>query len=640
MNKPASSRHKPDVDQGGEIPTLPIFILFGVFFILYLLGSIFPDSFLWGVHQLAFIPVTARALLFVLALLFALANKQYIPALASLLIPGSTLRARHYLVLGITGIGAGILFYTLRISIDMYGDSRTLLSLIGGKQFTLADIFNFSDNEPLARLLHQTIAHMFGLELGTAFQLVSAICGGVLVVMYTWFVVTLEGPKVWKLFLLILGLTGGVNQLFFGHVEDYTVAYAWLILLMILAWRSFEGKGGIALMVIVFLLGTRLHIEMALCLPAVVYAILHDRKKTNGALPIAIAPKNIMRFVGASLVAGLVLYVGYFRAYAYASGDQEEKLRKIFLPLFNYLPAPHVYTLFSVNHISDIVQEILLIVAPGALILVAVAVLRHRMVRWAHPGIIFYGLTSFYFLLFDFTVDPALSPPRDWDLLSLAAAPLLFFAAAISAQWLTSQKSEAAWKAVAGCALGLAVLSSTIFYVNAREDAAATRLRSLGVWVFKSYYLGSTYMVNVAHKLLSSGQQEILEREETIRELEPYASAHDLELGFLVHKVAALHFAKKDYVRAKESYLKALGHDSTNASAWRYLALASLLSGDLSEADRRITVYNANINVPDVIDFGGLQIAAYVQHCSQLSHAGADSVTLNRALEAASSSFH
>ena len=128
-SRPRQSSHKPVVledDQPGRLATLPVYILFSVFLLLYGLGAMYPDSFLWGVHHVAFTPRAARVLLFVVALGLALANRKYVSVLASFLVPTSTVDGRRYFRIAVAGIGAGVLFYTLRISIDMYGDSRTL----------------------------------------------------------------------------------------------------------------------------------------------------------------------------------------------------------------------------------------------------------------------------------------------------------------------------------------------------------------------------------------------------------------------------------------------------------------------------------------------------------------------------------
>jgi len=379
---------------------------------------------------------------------------------------------------------------------------------------------------------------------------------------------------------------------------------------------------------------------MILFLPPLVFALFYRQQQRNPALRYWIRPKIVLRTVGVSLIVCACAYLGYFRAYSYVTGDQAEKLQKTFLPLFNYLPAPHSYSLFSLTHISDIAQEVLLVVAPGTIIILLLSLLWRHRVRWNHPRIIFYGLATFYFLVFDFAMDPFLSPARDWDLLSLVAAPMLFLAIALSEQWAHVSLSEPFWKIVAGCALGLGVLSSTVFYVNAHKDLAAARLHSIGMWTFKSYYQGSAYMVNVAHTLASTGEKEILEREQTIRELEPYASKDDVELGFLVHKVAALLQLEKEYGRAAEYYRRALAYDSTNASAWRNLALCALLTKNFPEADYRITIYNENINEPNVVDFDGLRIAGCVQRCTYLVHSGADSSAINNVLDGARKFLH
>src|ERR1051326_2863850 len=158
------------------------FVLFALFLLLYAAASLYPDSFLWGDHQLAFIEAGVRLapLLVSVALALPWINSLYVPNLESLLRPDTVRTVVLVPVLLAAGAAAALACFQVRISTDMYGDSRTLLTLLANRQFTPADLFklDLTSNElqePLTRLIHQWIAQIFGLDQRFVFQIVSSV---------------------------------------------------------------------------------------------------------------------------------------------------------------------------------------------------------------------------------------------------------------------------------------------------------------------------------------------------------------------------------------------------------------------------------------------------------------------------------
>jgi tetratricopeptide (TPR) repeat protein len=615
-------------------------VAFILFLLVYVAGSIYSETFLWGVHQLAFFGIEARLALLLLSLGLALPqfSTLYVGKLESL-IPRERVRAGFLLPLLLVCGGIGTLFFfQYRISTDMYGDSRTLLTLLLNRQFTIGDLFGFNltddaVREPLTRLIHQSIARIFALDQKLVFQIVSSLCGGIFLVFFPYAVLTLRGSAAWKLFFLVAGLSAGANQLFFGHVEDYTLVYLLLLVCMILAWKVFDGQRSLPLLVVLFLVGTRLHMGVVLLIPALLYLFFYSRSEKHPGLKKWIQPRAVLIAVGISLAAGTLAYFFLFKADRMLVGSRAERGEKVFLPLFDTLPAQHGYTLLSLKHFSDIFQELLLTVSPGAVILLALGIVFYRRVRWSEPRTIFFGLAAFYFMLFNLTVNPLLTPERDWDLLSLAAVPVIFFAVALSRDWFDRLKETSFPRIAVGVSLALGLLSCSIFYVNSNPLKAGQRLRSLGIWTFNSYYLGSAYLLNVGSRYTPDRPSEIIERMRILRELEPSKSSPDPELGFLDHKLADALYLEGRYDEAGEYYSKSLHEDPYNASAIKGLTGVSLHTGRADAAVDFIGYYNDNINGRDIVDLDALLIAEKLNYLRYLLFTRADSAQIVGAVQ-------
>ncbi|HEY6192821.1 MAG TPA: tetratricopeptide repeat protein [Bacteroidota bacterium] len=638
--QPGGTQRQPDDRRMAASLTRVSFVLFALFLLLYAVASLYPDSFLWGVHQLAFIEAGVRLALLLIAVALALPwiSSLYVPRLESLLRPDTVRTVVLVPVLLAAGAAAALACFQFRISTDMYGDSRTLLTLLANRQFTPADLFklDLTSNElqePLTRLIHQSIAQIFGLDQRFVFQIVSSVAGGLFLILVSYTALTAKGPSNWKLLFLVAFLTCGANQLFFGHVEDYTLVYLGIVLFLILAWKFFDGRKSLPLCVIVFLIGTRLHTGMVLLLPALLYLVFYSKSQKDPRFRKWIQPRTVLAAVGLTLVAGTLAYFFWFKANRMIVGDRVERGEKIFLPMSNvYLP-PHNYTLLTPSHFSDIVQEFLLTVSPGAVVVLLLGIVFFRQIKWNTPRMIFFGLAAFYFMLFNSTVNPLLTPERDWDLLSLAAAPVCFFAIALTKDLFDRLKDSSFSRSVVGISLALGLLSCSMFYVNSDPMKAGERLRSLGVWAFGSYYLGSAYLLNVGAKYEPDRASEIRDRMDVLKKLEPLKSTPDMELGFLSHKLADVLYLDGRFTEAAEYYTKSLGEDPYNASAIKALAGVSLHTGNLDGAVDFMTYYNENINPGKVIDLDGLMIAEKINYLRYLLYTRADSALIVGTLE-------
>jgi hypothetical protein len=523
--------------------------------------------------------------------------------------------------------------YHYRIVTDMYGDSRSLIEYLSWKKLSILDVINPGNKEPLTQIFHQFVAYAFGVNIKSAYEIVSSVCGGIFLTLLIFFIRQVNGSKVWKIFIFVLFSTTGANQIFFGHVEDYTLIYLTIILFFITGWMLFNGKKTLGVMVFIFIVGTRIHLEMLLLLPALIFAISHTVSIKYPKVAGWLMPKKIFAVMISTLICGTLAYFYYFKAYHYEGTGVDEILSKIFLPIYDHLPEQHYYTLQSLSHFSDFIQELLMTVSPVAFLILCLSFIFFRRINWREPQIVFYALAVFYFLLFNFTVNPSLSMSRDWDFLASGALPVLFLALTLSKKIFADILSIPQQKKIIGAGLALGIFSFTLFYVNSNPSTASWRLEGIGKWAFKSYYSSSSYILNVSAKMEENLDKQIERRKNVIIDLLPYSSKPDLEIGFLYHKFGVALYANRQFVEAAVSFNKSLEQDPKNASAIKLLALITLQQKNFYEAERILIFYNRNINQPVIKDKQGLELIEYCKQLRNLVSSNGDSLTIQNKLE-------
>ena len=627
----------------GNIPEkkilTPAFLLLGLILILYLLTSFFDAPYLWGINQLSFIDPETRFGLLAAALLVALPalSKKYpgwMEVIAGKIVPSKRWLMVISLLAGFIGT---FLFYRWKISPDIYGDARGLVSWLTSQEHSFRDLFDIKNFEPLSQLIHQSLARFLQADQRVVIQAVSVICGGVFVTSTLLFVGYQDAPPAWKMLAVVSLFTAGANQLFFGHVEDYTPAYLFVCLFLIAGWLFFDGRKSLGLMFILLVAGSRFHAEVILLTPAFLYALLCRVKNKFPILQSLLKPGRIVLFTGLTVVVATFAYFFYFQAYHLQSTDpadlRTEAKRKIFLQIINSLPPPHHYTLLSLNHISDVVQEFALTVSPSCIIILALCLLFYRRIRWDEPRVIFFGIGLFYFLLFNFTINPMLSMPWDWDLLALAAAPATFFGLAVSLQFYKTLSRPSLQRIILGVAIAPAIMSCTIFYINANSGNLLRRLESIGEWAYRSYYSETNYIINISQNMIRDPEEQLTRREAMIRRLLPDKSSPDTQIGNLCFRAGEACFRNGDMNMAVRWLTESSEIDWTNAAPYKTLALAELLRGNIDEAEAAISFYNANANTPEIRDFGGLVVAHYTDYVRLLVYDRADSTVIRGELQ-------
>jgi tetratricopeptide (TPR) repeat protein len=249
----------------------------------------------------------------------------------------------------------------------------------------------------------------------------------------------------------------GTVQFFFGYAESYTIMTALLSLFCYFGWRAIDDGRFILPAILVFLLSAGFHLSAAFLFPALAYSLWARGVKTRSAIYKVAAV--IMLLIGIPGAA-----ISYFAF---------EKT-PIFCPAV--VAAYSRYTLFSVRHITDM-ANILLLVAPLPLI-VCITHIRGFTQRLSNDRrLLFLAIAAASSLAFTLTVDPKLGAVRDWDLLALYSVPLAFFACALASDVLSDTSRSRAILLI-----GLAVIlvhTTPWVYSNTDRDMTISSLKEI-----------------------------------------------------------------------------------------------------------------------------------------------------------------
>ncbi len=190
--------------------------------IIHLIASFFPHLRLWGINQLHYFSPEFRLALCAIGLfiLIPAVNR----SLAKLLIRTSAWlgerfnKRNRYLKYSLVSLLGLVVFWFLKAQTPLLGDGYLRAGEIRiGKLISAA--------EPLDSLLHLLVSKSLGLDAYTTYSVLSCFAGGLFVFLILLLCDCLGRDSREKLFIFLILITMGANQLFFGYIESYTLMY-------------------------------------------------------------------------------------------------------------------------------------------------------------------------------------------------------------------------------------------------------------------------------------------------------------------------------------------------------------------------------------------------------------------------------
>ena len=317
---------------------------------------------------------------------------------------------RYYLLSAEIALTFGILLYLLRSRAHFLGDGYQILA-------NLAAESPFVKPTDLGEMLiHLWLKPLFGDGEAGALMIYQAISFASGLLFFG--IAVIASARVFqhnlKRLLFVLGLiSGGYSLLFFGYVEHYSM-FAVSVLAFVL-FGLMIGRGQMTrwwilapLAVAIFLHG----LGIVLVPAAAVALISRTAFGRNSA-------RFVRTYLWVVVATGLIMAAALYLA-LYNFGYQT---RFLLVPVLSDMFTVEGYTLFSADHLADILN-LLIILVPGLLVFLVWLVVKHPGDRQRNGGLAFLLTVIVSALGVVFVLDPRLGMPRDWDLLSFAGIPL------------------------------------------------------------------------------------------------------------------------------------------------------------------------------------------------------------------------
>lgn len=384
-----------------------------LYFSLHLLGWFFP-AWLWGVDQFHYYPwplmagfVGATLLLFFLTLAYQRqADQMLIRSLAyfdhplcntpvfkllllgAFLVLASAFQVRgHYL-------GDSAMWFSNMEIIWLDKDPERINWIVG---LPLAGFEHIPAHQALDFVLHyQTYRwghELFGWSPADAYSWLSRAAG----VPYVWVVwkicqlVFAAGRQ--RLTCLVLLLSLGNLQFFFGYGESYTLLSLASALYALYSLRYLRGQAVLAYPIMCFLLATALHIMALSLLPSVLYLLYHSSlgtalRRSRAYLPLLVT----------GAVAGFYVYLKVYRPRHMPLWSVEEE---------------GLYPILSIPHFLNLANEILLL-SPFGLVWGWA-----QMRRQAHTTVVIFAAWATLGTSALIAVHHIYLGGRDWDIMAL-----------------------------------------------------------------------------------------------------------------------------------------------------------------------------------------------------------------------------
>lgn len=543
----------------------------------------------WGIHFYTYLPKPLPEILIALLLLILVIPLRYYHKIGEkyhhLTVPKSVV----VICLIVFPLFAFPLFYQHNVETDIYGDARVILSKL------TADSSEVFEKEQLSEIFHPNIfrkgngeyltlnavkiirSHE-GIDTFHAFKIWNAIWGSLYLLVLTGFVFSLSRHLLYVIMMFGIGLAPGFISSFLGYSEVYAPAFCLSLLYLFCLYRLLVKPVWWQLVITAFALvvAIKSHITLTFMIPSFILAAGYMQVPNLRIWNILLKPAQTFFWIilPGTLLFFFGVYIGlenYNTSHVLNPNANSDISRHIFLPLLKEAPPLDRYSLLSSSHILDFITLILSWSAP-AIFIIVLAVFAGKKASWpfAHR-ILFLNLVTG--LLLFFFINPILSMPRDWDMMSMPATSLVAVGMLILPFF--------PWSTAAGLKLKttlvsimLAIICLTSTWVNTDKQMISERLADMGVHVYKTYWAGSAYILNVACNPVKSDTLAHIElRKEMIKRVEPYAVKRvDTQFADLLVKLGELYFMKGNWPAATAYFEKSISYGQTANSIYMLMA--------------------------------------------------------------------
>ncbi len=383
---------------------------------VYFASALVPLDRMWGFNLLKFHAIGFHVAVAVLLLMVSLPRSMDWPGGGISKMAGAWESIPKFWRTMMVATISFTLFYLMRVHVHSLGDGYQRINQIEkGDYFYHTELLDFFLHAVLYRFLN-----LLGQVSGeSAYALYSMICGTVFVTVIYRFKVPAGWMNSGSSYIKWLILTMGGIQLFFGYAESYSLYYPMSVIYILMAARYLETGKGIIWTTVLFVLLPFVHLTGIFLLPSMLYIIYRNYRSNRVLGRVDRAADSFGRHLPVIILAVsmilliIIILLAEIKGQSYSGG-----LANKLLPLFSV----GTYSVFSISHILDVFNELLLVIPIG---LVMIFYLLRRRGKNEGAGLTyFYGIISASAILFLLLVNPQLGFARDWDLFSIPAASL------------------------------------------------------------------------------------------------------------------------------------------------------------------------------------------------------------------------
>jgi tetratricopeptide (TPR) repeat protein len=444
-----------------------VFVSCALVIIVHLVASFFPQSRVWGISQLHYFPLGFRLILCAAGLIILIPRVNEI--LVGFLTPVFTLmskrleRINRLLKYSVVSVLSLSVFWLLKAATPLLGDGY-----LRAGQLKLGKFLEIT--EPLDFYFHLLVYRWLGLDSYSAYAVTSCIAGGAFVFLLFLLCDLWDEEGKEKLLVFSVLATMGSIQLFFGYVESYSLMYVLLMAYVLSGLRFLRGDGDFLWPCLFLLLAGGFHLAAFFALPSLFFLAFAKVRKN---------PRDSARgfgFARGMYLSGVIFLavVGFYFLKMFVLKQPPGSVL-----IYPFGGGENVYSFFSWDHLSDFLNEQLLISPVGGLLLVGFLIFLRQSVDLKDNMVKFLFWLTLCFIAFALFVDPKLGYARDWDLFAFTGLGLTLLSAYLLLGLIRMENKRGLGRIALALVITGSISTLPWLLVNASEHRAVARFEHL-----------------------------------------------------------------------------------------------------------------------------------------------------------------